>query len=560
MSAEQRPGITPYALIWLGTLLAWVALILFIYYRQWQSTGVEDSGLGNDIRNGVLAITALVGLAFGGHWLWKVRSAVAKDPAAMASAQATTAAAATPRGRMLAGEGERYVLEVRGLGLAVDRYYQEDTWRLFKDKDDNYLSVLSKDPKDYDPNTRIGDATIAANASFGYAAKKAVERWPLPVIIIGPPKTIDDGSSMADAIAYKRQAASLGLTLFLWQEDDNTASAQATLEKLFRFFDEHPDVPEVLLVTQDGEGPRYRWKSPGMPDKRPEAPHVPLLPDSMTAVLVARSDRVDRLVRPYAVDVDDGINKDDTQYDIIKLWNFFWEKRDVFDEKFERELKAEGVKFPGGPGVPKADWWIAQLPELWKQINNKGPGEFKPSPYLPVRWARWQLQQFDESPLLGYLHRPVHVPLTDAQGKPLKRAGQVEALRKGWAQAVSALPEDAKPTRVFYDTSLDREWVIPLTQALHGNAEGIELDDKHEGYDIGRRLGNTGVSSALVQIALGIVSGYDDGRTSATVNLTPDGYAGIVMVSPPDEASKAAAIQHGKHPFYDLLRDKKATP
>ncbi|WP_146031599.1 type VI lipase adapter Tla3 domain-containing protein, partial [Xanthomonas oryzae] len=87
-------------------------------------------------------------------------------------------------------------------------------------------------------------------------------------------------------------AASLGLTLFLWQEDDNTASAQATLEKLFRFFDEHPDVPEVLLVTQDGEGPRYRWKSPGMPDKRPEAPHVPLLPDSMTALLVARSDRV----------------------------------------------------------------------------------------------------------------------------------------------------------------------------------------------------------------------------------------------------------------------------
>ncbi|OLH67146.1 hypothetical protein DXO200_13850, partial [Xanthomonas oryzae pv. oryzae] len=78
----------------------------------------------------------------------------------------------------------------------------------------------------------------------------------------------------------------------------------------------------------------------------------------------------------------------------------------------------------------------------------------------------------------------------------------------------------------------------------------IELDDKHEGYDIGRRLGNTGVSSALVQIALGIVSGYDDGRTSATVNLTPDGYAGIVMVSPPDEASKGINTKHrGKNPF-----------
>ncbi|RBG00793.1 type VI lipase adapter Tla3 domain-containing protein [Xanthomonas oryzae] len=558
MSASQRPGITRYALVWLGTLLAWVALILFIYYRQWQSTGVEDSGLGNDIRNGVLAITALVGLAFGGHWLWKVRSAVAKDPAAMASTQVTTAATATPHGRMLAGEGERYVLEVRGLGLAVGDYYQT-VWQAIREDDDAFKSVLPQDPKYYDPNTRIGSASLAAGTSFGDAAKEAVERWPLPVIILGPPTTINDGSTMANEIALDRQSESLGLTLFLWQEDANVASAQATLERLFQFFDQHPDVPEVLLVSNDSEADRYGWESPGMP-KRPAGIHVPLMPDSMVALLVARSDRVDRLVRPYAVDVDDGINKDDTQYDIIKLWNFFWEKRDAFDEKFERELKAKGVKLPDGPGVPKADWWIAQLPELWKQISNKGPGEFKPSPYLPVRWARWQVQQFDESPLLGYLHRPVHVPLTDEQGKPLKRAGQVEALRKGWAQAVSALPEDAKPTRVFYDTSLDREWVIPLTQALHGNAEGIELDDKHEGYDIGRRLGNTGVSSALVQIALGIVSGYDDGRTSATVNLTPDGYAGIVMVSPPDEASKAAAIQHGKHPFYDLLRDKKATP
>ncbi len=65
----------------------------------------------------------------------------------------------------------------------------------------------------------------------------------------------------------------------------------------------------------------------------------------MTALLVARSDRVDRLVRPYAVDVDDGINKDDTQYDIIKLWNFFWDKSDSQEEgsfdAYYRKLAAE---------------------------------------------------------------------------------------------------------------------------------------------------------------------------------------------------------------------------
>ncbi|OLH85233.1 type VI lipase adapter Tla3 domain-containing protein, partial [Xanthomonas oryzae] len=113
----------------------------------------KNPGLGNDIRNGVLAITALVGLAFGGHWLWKARSAVAKDPAAMASAQAT-AAAATPHGRMLAGEGERYVLEVRGLGLAVGDYYQT-VWQAIREDDDAFKSVLPQDPKYYDRRLQL---------------------------------------------------------------------------------------------------------------------------------------------------------------------------------------------------------------------------------------------------------------------------------------------------------------------------------------------------------------------------------------------------------------------
>ncbi|MEE3663589.1 hypothetical protein V2I52_16855 [Brenneria sp. g21c3] len=282
----------------------------------------------------------------------------------------------------------------------------------------------------------------------------------------------------------------------------------------------------------------------------PEGVHVPLVAESMTALLVSRSDRVDKLVRPYAVQVDENINKNDTQYDIIKLWNFFWEKRTAFGDQYEAEQEAKGIEMSYAPGVPKADWWIAQLPELWEQISNKGPGDFKPSPYLPVRWTDWQVRQFDDAPLLGYIHRPVRVPLTDKEGKPFKRTAQIAALREGWQRSVATLPESGKPSRVFYDTTEDREWVIPLTQALQGNSEGIDLDDRHEGYDIGRRLGNTGVSSALVQIGLAVQGGYEDGRTSATVNLTPDGYAGIVMVSPPDAASKEENTKRrGKNPF-----------
>ncbi|WP_033008249.1 type VI lipase adapter Tla3 domain-containing protein, partial [Xanthomonas oryzae] len=417
----------------------------------------------------------------------------------------------TPPSHRLAGEGDHYVLEVRGLGLRVGDYYQS-VWQAIRQGDDASKSVLSQDPSDYDSKTR--KSTAASRKFAGEAEKEVVERWPVPVIIIGPPKDLfQEWPLMAHTIAYRREREGLGLTLFLWQDDANTSSAEAVLEQLFHFFDEHPDVPEALLVSFDGDGPRRVLNSPGTPDSRPEGAHVPLFPDSTAVLLVARSDRVDRLIRPYAVDIGNGITTKDTQHDTIKLWNFFWDKTRIFDEQYKKEvLKAGGLvaESPVGPGVPKADWWTTQLPELWKQIDNKGPGKFKPSVYLPVRWARWQVQQFDESPLLGYLHRPVHVPLTDDQGNPLKRAAQVAALRKGWAQAVSALPEDAKPTRVFYDTSLDREWVIPLTQALHENTEGIELDDKHQGYDIGLRLGNTGVSSALVQIGLAIQAGYED--------------------------------------------------
>jgi hypothetical protein len=198
----------------------------------------------------------------------------------------------------------------------------------------------------------------------------------------------------------------------------------------------------------------------------------------------------------------------------------------------------------------KTDWWISKLPELWSQIENKGPGDFKPSPFLPVRWANWQIEEFDEAPLLGYLHRPVEIKLTDDNGKELKRTQQVAALLAGWKKAMATLPTGTKPSRVFYDTTSSRDWVIPITQALHDNAEGIDIGDVKEGYDIGRRIGNTGVSSALVQICLATMAGYEDGGASATINLMDDGTASIVMVSPPVEASKANNRQHrGPDPF-----------
>jgi hypothetical protein len=55
----------------------------------------------------------------------------------------------------------------------------------------------------------------------------------------------------------------------------------------------------------------------------------------------------------------------------------------------------------------------------------------------------------------------------------------------------------------------------------------------------------------MVQIGLGLIASYHGGGASATVNRRPNGMASIVMVSPPDEAVKAAWAQDhvGRSPF-----------
>ncbi|MEW5700597.1 hypothetical protein AB1699_32300, partial [Pseudomonas synxantha] len=83
---------------------------------------------------------------------------------------------------------------------------------------------------------------------------------------------------------------------------------------------------------------------------------------------------------------------------------------------------------------------------------------------------------------------------------------------------------------------------IALNNALHAlntDGHGIELGNVEEGYDIGRRLGNTGVSSTLVQINLATIASYKDGGVSAVVYSGKDGSVTVQMVRPPDEARKA---------------------
>ena len=120
-------------------------------------------------------------------------------------------------------------------------------------------------------------------------------------------------------------------------------------------------------------------------------------------------------------------------------------------------------------------------------------------------------------------------------------------------QALATLPEGQQPVRVFYDTTDNQEAEIALTLALHGlntDGHGLELGNVDEGYNIGRRLGNTGVSSALVEINLATIASYLDGGTSAVVYAGADGSLTVQMIRPPDAARKEKNRENrGADPF-----------
>ncbi|WP_311434957.1 type VI lipase adapter Tla3 domain-containing protein, partial [Herbaspirillum huttiense] len=276
--------------------------------------------MANSFRNSALAALGVAVLAFAGSWVWTHRSSNAAN--GETAQQQLTSEAETHHSSnqiMLAQTGQKFVLEVRGMGVVVGEDTDEEIWRLIEKKANNHESYRSKNPDDYSNSAdeRLSKLGVVTSVSLERGARRAVEQWPIPVIIWYPPKA-KDGTRPAANLAGLRQMASLGVTLLLWQEDANTDDGAAMIEKLFAFFDTHPDAPAALIFSTDGSMLRTLIETPGRIDT-PKIGHViPAMPDSVAAFLVTRSDRVDNLVRPYAVKQTANINKNDTEYDIVK--------------------------------------------------------------------------------------------------------------------------------------------------------------------------------------------------------------------------------------------------
>jgi len=484
---------------------------------------------------GGAALSALVVLAFGGHWAFS---------AAISRSSLQSVPSTEPLvGREVADRDDpTWSLEIRGIGMAPGASHQTSVWKKIREKRSDFVSIYSQDPHDYTNSEqwRRDSAAIRMGAAFKYAVSDAVAYWPIPSFAVEPPNVGErENIRAAGLISSGRNGGSLGVTLFLWQKDANTTHAQSMIEDVYAFMGDHPEPPVTVLATRDGEAMRSRYRVRGTPGLA-DGYYVPSVIDTTAVITLARSDRVDRYLRPYAPTYRE--NNQDTRFDLSKLWFHYFEAERRVGQEYEARQRARGVQDPWFPGTLPTEEWQATLPELWKHTNNVGPGKFTQTPWLPVRWPQHQIDEFDRMPNLGHLHRPIKVMLHDAEGKLLKPALQAQALAEGWKQALATLPEGHAPVRVFHDSHDGTALGIVLNAALHSlntDGHGLELNNVDEGYDIGRRIGNVGITSPVVQIGLGAIASYHQGGVSAVVYAGADGSATIQMVRPPSDGEKA---------------------
>jgi len=443
---------------------------------------------------------------------------------------------------LLAAKNEDFVLEIRNADLGVQKWEGHQLWRKINETDSNRKSFLeNEDPADaYGTLTEDHalDSDLMSGAVFRSAAGFAVEYWPVPTFISGPPQHADLTARPAGRISDGRRKATLGATLFLWQDDEMSLSSQAIIERVFAYFDDNPQVPAAMLLVSDGDYERMAGCKPGGGGLPALMPPTSVL-GSNAGLLVTRSDRVDRYLRPFVNTREGDVKLRDKAAVGTRFWQYYWKKNngaedDSFGAYFRKHLDPRD-SHDIAPTM-SSTWWHTQLPAFWSSIGEQG--DFKPTRTLPIRWTAAQLKRFDDAPLVGYLHRPVKIALRDNDGVDLTGNDLTAAVADGWRRAAGSLAQGNKPKRIFYDSNGKPAWTATLAAAMEKASLSLALDDDAVGYDVHQRIGDMGAVSALSQIVLAAMAGHADGKVSATINLGVDGRADILIVTPPDETQR----------------------
>lgn len=392
-------------------------------------------------------------------------------------------------------------LEVLGLGLSVEHFRQSTVLAKMDAAGDK--SIIPQDQKFYywDAQYRSQITDQREADSLEHCIRYFVAGWPIPNVYVMPTNQFDPDRAPEyidyDYINGLRQPAGLhGHMTKQIRRPIFSDLPESVLESAFQFFDYYPEAPALLIAVQGGIESSNGYHKASDPS------------DSVASILLARRDRVD-LIRPY-------------------------------------------VRASTGPNA-------------YKEVHPAGKPPFLPSQFVPKAWLDWQIKQFDDLPTIGILHRPVIVSyMKDKDGKVTGNPEQKKklmndhekqlAFQNAWKPIMDALPPGSKQARIFYDhgAANNGKALVPLSLALHLQDPRFDLFDPKQGYNIHRRLGETGAASPFVMWNLGLIASYRNKNTSVAVNLRDPNQATITVITP--------STDKRKHPVGDPIDFGLAPP
>ena len=489
-------------------------------------------------------------LALLAQWGWSMASEARAEAQLKAQHDAQEANAAT----LTKVAPREYVLEVIGLGVSLDKHRQGKLWDALQ-KGHPFGTIREQDPEKYpwselDKDGAEGNA-LASTVENGIRGLPMY--WPAPSFAIGnsieSPKRPSSELDPAVGAVGISDTVGLDLTLFVPAGYVNAEHPDRLLEKIFAFFDAHPDVPYVVVAADDGLYARHLYRPKGTPPLVYDGYYIPSMPASSALFVLARRERVD-VLRPFA-------------FEDISIEDFANENRRGLARRIYLRFGEISTQLGQAMGNGRLDrWptvteWLAETARFAKRPDVLGPESvsllhpsddvvhvpkgYKPTPWFPIPWNKYQLEVFDRLPTLGYLHRPTYIQLTDADGKPLTRQSErTAALIKGWQDALLTLPEAQRKgalKRLISSTGDAPDKLIELTALINAQAEAggpeLRLDKPSEWINLEPRLGNTGSASWFMGMAIGVMGSYIDGGVSAAINLRNDREASLIFISPP---------------------------
>jgi hypothetical protein len=543
-----------------------------------KSLTMEEQTMGNRIFWWVLGPVVLVATLFGTHWTKTSKS----------GGPAQNGEALQPAG-LSEQQKREYVLEVIGLGVTLDKYRQGKLWEALQ-AGNSHSTIREQDPNKYPWSAldkdgmsggRGGD-TLENGASF------TPMYFAVPVFNAESEAhnegRADTPQSPTPGLAGGAIGAGMAWHLFVVGPRRFGERPDRILEDVFAFFDAHPDVPYIVLNSEDSLGTRDSNSPPNSPSLLRNGNYVTERPDASALFVLARRERVDP-VRPFVWDDPDNefVQKEFRWMYCQLLFavpnsirkHALQPPAQVGADMTHQQLYGELERQPLISEWLEAAAAFTQRPDLRgtgvsgmlatvNPFKHYPPKDWKPTPWFPIPWNREQLETFDRLPTLGYLHRPVFVKFTDEHGKPVtRRAERQKLLQAGWQAALQNLPETRRtdvPARVIAATNGKAAQLIALHGVLDAQAAagGPETDSgkSSQFIDTDKRLGDTGAATLFVQMAIGVMGSYRDGGVSAAVNLRGEDEASIVLISPPSDEQR----KNQRHPRGGDVFAHRGTP